>query len=142
MSSARGVAIGAAFVFLAIIIAGVVALDFYLQRASSEPEILRPQPTVASRATVRPILEPPPTPTQIVIPIVLPPTTVTAPPTPTQVETDENANEPEIYEVIAGDTLLGIARQFGVSVEEIMALNEIEDPSVIGIGQELLIPPE
>ena len=135
-------AIGAVFVFLVIIIAGVVALDFYLQRASSEPEILRPQPTVASGATVRPILEPPPTPTQIIIPIVLPPTTVTAPPTPTQVETDENANEPEIYEVIAGDTLVGIASQFGVIVEEIMALNEIEDPSVIGIGQELLIPPE
>ena len=142
MSSARGVAIGAVFVLVVIIIAGIVTLDFYLQRASSEPEILRPKPTVAGSDTVRPILEPPPTPTLIIIPIVLPPTTVTAPPTPTQVETDENANEPEIYEVRAGDTLLGIASQFGITVEEIIALNEIQDPSVISIGQELLIPPE
>ena len=142
MSSAPGVAIGAVFIFVVIIIAGIVTLDFYLQRSSSEPEILRPTPTVVSSATVRPILEPPPTPTLIIIPIVLPPTTVTAPVTPTQVETDENANEPEIYEVRAGDTLLGIASQFGVTVEEIIALNEIQDPSLISIGQELLIPPE
>ena len=133
---------GAVVILLVIIIAGIVTLDFYLRRTTAEPEILRPSPTLERDLEARPILEPPPTPTVIVIPIVLPETTITAPPTPTQVETDENANEPEIYEVLPGDSLIGIAVQFGVDVQEIIDLNEIVDPSLINVGQKLLIPPE
>ncbi len=131
---------GAVVILLVIIIAGIVTLDFYLRRTTAEPEILRPSPTLERDLQTRPILEPPPTPTVIVIPIVLPETTITAPPTPTQVETDENANEPEIYEVLPGDSLIGIAVQFGVDVQEIIDLNEIVDPSLINVGQKLLIP--
>ena len=143
MSYARGVIIGAVFVLVVVVIAGFVSLDFYLQQSSSEPEILRPKPTSNVTMSARPVFGPRPTPTLIIIPIVLPPTTITPPPTPTQVETDEDDddNEPEPYRVVAGDTLLGIARRFDVAVEELIVLNDIQDASLISVGQELLIPP-
>ena len=43
------------------------------------------------------------------------------------------------YVVVAGDTLYGIAAVFGVDVESILALNYIEDPNFLSIGDILLI---
>ena len=57
------------------------------------------------------------------------------------------AQEPEpqdelpTYEVQEGDTLLGIAEQFGVPVEVLVALNALEAAAgLIVVGQELLLP--
>jgi LysM repeat protein len=44
--------------------------------------------------------------------------------------------------VVAGDTLSGIAKEYGTTVEAIMAVNEISDPELIVIGQVLSIPVE
>lgn len=44
------------------------------------------------------------------------------------------------YTVVAGDTLFEIARRFGVSLDALVALNNIQDPSLIRVGQVLLIP--
>jgi len=44
------------------------------------------------------------------------------------------------YTVQAGDTLAKIAAEFGVTVKEIVEANEIEDPSLINVGQMLVIP--
>jgi len=44
------------------------------------------------------------------------------------------------YTVQAGDTLGGIAAEFGVTVEEIVEANDIEDPSLIKVGDVLMIP--
>jgi len=44
------------------------------------------------------------------------------------------------YTVQAGDTLAKIAAEFGVTVEEIVEANDIEDPSLINVGQVLVIP--
>lgn len=44
--------------------------------------------------------------------------------------------------VVAGDTLSGIAKEYGTTVEAIMAANEIGDPELIVIGQVLSIPVE
>jgi len=44
------------------------------------------------------------------------------------------------YVVQPGDTLFGIARQFGVSMEEIAAANNIINPNLIFVGQSLTIP--
>jgi len=41
-----------------------------------------------------------------------------------------------------GDTLFDIALQFGVTVDEIVALNNLSDPTAIKVGQLLLIPGE
>jgi LysM repeat protein len=44
------------------------------------------------------------------------------------------------YTVKAEDTLYDIAQRFGVSVDELMAANEITDPASLSIGQKLVIP--
>jgi murein DD-endopeptidase MepM/ murein hydrolase activator NlpD len=44
------------------------------------------------------------------------------------------------YTVAPGDTLFEIAQRFGVSLDELIALNQISDPSLIQVGQVLLIP--
>jgi LysM repeat protein len=48
---------------------------------------------------------------------------------------------PAVYVVEPGDTLGGIAEQFGTTIEELLALNpEISDPGDITIGQEIRLP--
>ena len=46
------------------------------------------------------------------------------------------------YEVQAGDTLSGIADQFGVDLETLAEANDITDPDLIYPGQVLIIPAE
>ncbi len=69
----------------------------------------------------------PPSPTPIA---VLSPTP--APPTPLPVE--------QTYVVRAGDSPASIAQQFKVKTEDLMALNNIDDPQKLQIGQTLKIP--
>jgi murein DD-endopeptidase MepM/ murein hydrolase activator NlpD len=45
-----------------------------------------------------------------------------------------------MYTVVEGDTLSGIATQFGVAVEDIVAANGLTDPTAISVGQVLVIP--
>ena len=45
-----------------------------------------------------------------------------------------------IYVVQAGDTLSGIAKEFGVTVEALQEVNAISDPTRLQIDQELVIP--
>jgi murein DD-endopeptidase MepM/ murein hydrolase activator NlpD len=47
---------------------------------------------------------------------------------------------PFVYNVVSGDTLLGIALKFGISLEDLMAANPGVQPSVLPDGQELHIP--
>jgi len=50
------------------------------------------------------------------------------------------ASSGEVYVVRPGDTLIRIAARYQVSVEELARVNELEDPNLIRVGQELLIP--
>jgi D-alanyl-D-alanine carboxypeptidase len=59
-------------------------------------------------------------------------------PTPSQEATPTPRTA--VYVVQAGDTLAGIAARFGVSVESIVEVNGIADPTLIRVGQELVIP--
>lgn len=52
----------------------------------------------------------------------------------------EMRNKPENYVVKAGDTLGTIAEAYGVSIEVIMAANQLSDPNRLDVGQELIIP--
>ncbi len=54
--------------------------------------------------------------------------------------TNSSDNEPYTYIVKVGDSLIAIADQYDVSVEEIVALNDIQNSSLINIGQRLLVP--
>jgi len=47
---------------------------------------------------------------------------------------------PRYYTVQPGDILSVIAENFGVTMEEIMALNGISNPDHIEVGEELMIP--
>ncbi len=44
--------------------------------------------------------------------------------------------------VVAGDTLSGLAREYGTTVEAIMEANDLSDPGLIIVGQVLSIPVE
>ncbi len=48
--------------------------------------------------------------------------------------------EPLEYEVQPGDTLGTIAEKFGLSTDELMAMNSLTDPNLIRVGQALYIP--
>lgn len=47
---------------------------------------------------------------------------------------------PPVYIVQAGDTLFDIAERFGTTVDALVAANDIVDPSLIQVGQRLVIP--
>jgi LysM repeat protein len=65
----------------------------------------------------------------------------TAPPLPpADTVTPTVSPTPIVYVVKSGDTLLGIALEYGVSVEALQAANGIEDPQYLRVGQELLVP--
>ena len=52
---------------------------------------------------------------------------------------DEGLSGP-IYIVQSGDTLWGIAQVFNVSLDDLVELNGISDPSNLSIGTQLVIP--
>jgi len=51
-----------------------------------------------------------------------------------------SATERTVHVVERGQELALIARQYGVSIEDILALNNISDPNLLYVGQELTIP--
>jgi len=60
-----------------------------------------------------------------------------ASPSPTTVA----APTPQVYIVKANDTMLKIARKFGVTVEALLAANkDIKDADKIAIGDQIIIP--
>ncbi len=44
------------------------------------------------------------------------------------------------YVVQPGDTLAAIAEEFGVTVQELIDANRLDNPDVLRVGQELIIP--
>ncbi len=56
---------------------------------------------------------------------------------------NQTGQDPESVEYIVqpGDTLYGIAQEFGVTVDLLVAANDIDDPTQIAVGQRLTIPP-
>jgi LysM repeat protein len=48
----------------------------------------------------------------------------------------------KVYVVVKGDNPVAIAKKLGVSYNELMTLNKIEDPRTLQIGQKLKVPPK
>ncbi len=77
------------------------------------------------------------------VPTLISTSTSTEPPpspTPSPSQTKTARPTPVVYTVEAGDTLLGIAYQFGVSLEALQAANKNIAPPMLQIGQSLVIP--
>ncbi len=55
---------------------------------------------------------------------------------------DPNQEKEILYTVKKGDTLSQIANRYGITVNEIVELNNIKNPNLIFVGQELKIPLE
>jgi LysM repeat protein len=58
----------------------------------------------------------------------------------TPLPTGRPSPTPRTYTVQPGDTLGAIAEKFGVSVDDLIALNNIQDPDVLDPGTRLIIP--
>ena len=65
-------------------------------------------------------------------------TPVPATPEPTDTPTPEPT--PIIHTLQAGDTLIGLARKYGVTVQAIQEANGITDPRGLLVGQQIIIP--
>ena len=52
----------------------------------------------------------------------------------------ERMDHMEIYVVKQGDTLYGIARRYAMPVDDIIYANQLQNPSVLSVGQALVIP--
>jgi LysM repeat protein len=57
-----------------------------------------------------------------------------------QTEKEKSAESGKVYVVAKGDNPVTIAKKFKISYDDLLALNHIEDPRKLRIGQRLLIP--
>lgn len=48
---------------------------------------------------------------------------------------DEDTASPRYYVVRPGDTIVGIADRYGLEIDDILALNKLENPNIIYPGQ-------
>lgn len=93
--------------------------------------ITRPTPTLTPTAT--------PT-AGLTMAATLRPTSTPAPYTPAPTATPTVTPTPIIYKLESGDTLLGLAIEYGVSLRAIQEANGITDPRGLLVGQEIIIP--
>jgi LysM repeat protein len=108
-----------------IFVARSISLLFLLWGCSAPTEVSPVEPT----STLKPYIPSSSTPTDTrVIP------TITVEPTPGPTAT------PFVHVVQKEDTLLGIAIRYGVSLEEILAANPGINPTILSIGQKIVIP--
>lgn len=63
-----------------------------------------------------------------------------APPAPEQVTSTAPEERPNTYTVQSGDSIYRIARNFDVTMDAILAVNELADPAYLKIGQVLNLP--
>lgn len=92
--------------------------------------------------TVQPTPTPEPTATLSVAIVVasLPPTATPAPYTPEPTSTPTVTPTPMMHVIQSGESLLGIANLYGVSVAALQETNGILDPRFLQIGAQLIIP--
>jgi len=109
------------FLLLALIISGCGAVvtkptaTVFIPTATPTPTRETPTPTATATATPVP-----------------------ATPEPTDTPTPEPT--PIIHTLKSGDTLIGLARKYGVTVQAIQEANGITDPRGLLVGQQIIIP--
>jgi len=96
---------------------------------------------VRALGTPRPVETPgaPPVPTPVASSIAEP--SPTPSPTPRPAEAPTETPQRQVTHIVQpGETLSSIARQYGVTSQAIMEANGLEDPNLLEVGQELIIP--
>jgi LysM repeat protein len=124
-----------------VVIVLELAILWATRRFPTGLAFMAPAPTPTATATVAPTVTFTLEPT-----ITLTPTSTPQPPTatPTQTQTPTPSPTPTpeflVYEIKRGDTLSGLALQFGTALEAIQAANPGLDPNRLEVGQEIRIP--
>lgn len=100
-----------------------------------------PTPTPEPTATPTPAPEPTPTPTSTSEPTATPTPAVSLPPAYVGLEPCSDRPDCYLYRIRSGDTLTAIAGRFGITLKALREANpEIEDPSLIHVGDTIRIP--
>ncbi len=68
--------------------------------------------------------------------------TATSLPTRTPLPTPTPTPIMEVHTVEAGETLWSIAQEYGVTIDDLIMVNDLIDPSNLHVGDELRIPPQ
>ena len=103
------------------------------QQSTSTVFVPSTAPTTLGPVTAPPTAPPPPAPPPTAPPPPTPPPT----PAPTQAPVDTTG---ETYTVVGGDTLFGISRTLGVSLQDLLGANGMNQSSVIQPGDQLQVP--
>ncbi len=106
------------------LILGLVAVVVFWWRWDSERRVLALTPTVTPTATATPTATPTGTPT----------------PTATLTPTSTVTPTPIYYTVQSGDTFFGISDNFGVTLQSLLAANNLSEGDLLRVSQELMIP--
>lgn len=64
----------------------------------------------------------------------------TQPSNPASAPQPSTSNSDSVYTVVAGDTLSGIASRYGTTYQKLAAYNNISNPNLIYVGQQIKIP--
>ena len=109
------------------------------RQAESAVVIPVPTPQIAATPTVAPKA---PTSGNLGISAVTNPENAAKPqvPQPVVIQTLTPSTAANTYQVKPGDTLGAIARRYGLSASELIKVNGLNDPNVIGVNQQLKIP--
>ncbi len=97
-------------------------------------------PTETPTRTVAPTATPTATPPPSSTPTPGPTPTATPSSTPAATATAAPSAVARTYKVKSGDTLIGIANQFGTTWQILAKLNQLEDPTRLKVGQVLQLP--
>jgi LysM repeat protein len=100
--------------------------------AASPSSAADPAPTVRPAATDAP--------ERTLVPTEVEPSATPAPAEASEAPSDAPSAAARTYTVRSGDTLMGIAGEFGTTVAELMELNSIENARLLRVGQVLELP--
>jgi LysM repeat protein len=108
---------------------------------ATKSDLPKPPITAAAKAETpkpAPVATPPPKPASVA---TLPPKPTAPPTAPSKEEAPPAPANSNTYTVAKGDNPYSIAKKLHVSYNELIAINEIKDPTRVRIGQKLKIPP-
>ena len=131
------------------VVLGATVTGCRLVAPTPDPDTIQRLVAEAVKATIEamPTATPYPTYTPVPVAATYTPSANVNPPRPTNTATvapitpgSQSGSAFRTHIVVAGDTLSGLAKEYGTTVEAIMEANDLSDPSLIIVDQVLSIP--